>query len=73
MAFSPREYRAIQYIANKNHWKLTLCTAPVVYYVGPDGNTIQKLISDVVAEYDQGKREDLREAKRVKPIARRFS
>jgi hypothetical protein len=64
MPFTGRQSRAIQYIALKNNWKISLSSRPVVFFVDQHGKTVKRDIIDVLAEYDSGRKEDALSKKR---------
>lgn len=69
MKFSVREYRAIGYCAKKYDQRLSLCRYPVVFYVKRDtGETLKIDIKEVLAVYDEGRKEDAKERARIRQL-----
>jgi hypothetical protein len=69
MAFSARDTRAIGYAAKKYDYRLSLRSFPYAFFIRKDDNTTVKLhISDVLAIYDQGRKEDTKERARLRHL-----
>lgn len=64
MPYSPREQRAIAYISTRNNWKLSLSSKPVIFFLDKAGKTITRKMDELLAEYDNGRREDALAKKR---------
>ena len=72
MSFTAREYRAMQYVASRRGWKLSLSARPWVYFTvntGHDDATERLRITDILTEYDNSRREDAR-SRRQNKVAR---
>jgi hypothetical protein len=63
MGFSPREYRAMYFVAKRRGWKLALCQRPWIYFTNSDyadDNTVRLRLTEVIDEYDRARQEEAR-------------
>lgn len=51
MSFSPKEYRAIYFVATQRGWKMSLCRRPIVRYKVGD-QTVNVRIDSIVRSYE---------------------
>ncbi|MGH7240183.1 MAG: hypothetical protein ACREHG_09010 [Candidatus Saccharimonadales bacterium] len=64
MPYSNREQRAIGFIAQRNNWRPTISSKPVIFFLDQAGKQYSINLSECLPQYDRGRREDARAKKR---------
>lgn len=64
MAYNSRELRAINYIQEKNNWKVQMSTRLVIYFKDESGKEVKMLLQEVLNQYDEGRKDDSKNKKK---------